>query len=335
MKKNKIFFTFCLLLTFAFCSCGQKSYLDETGCYTSFEKVKKVAKKSNKPILAIFTQEEGEENGGSKYFVQNILENKDFIKYCSKHYELYKMDFSQKSFQKAAINENDTKKQIEQAQEYSNHLQEAIKLVQYIGFSYTPAFYIFTKDGYFVSEVLYTEDALNTVSFCSILDTYLADVESMQHLVDATEKGTDEEKLNAIDAIYEITPQGCQYLLSDFAKKAVEIDGENKTGRIGLYYFYLIDEKATAFYASQDMQNAIKTYLDAAQSGKLEDDYVQQCYYMCAWVLESIGAQSEQDVNQIIDYLNKALSASPNSLYATDIQNAIEYYKTLYANVGS
>lgn len=331
-KKITVFFIGCLLVTTLFSGCSKKAVKDETNCFVSFDQAKAASKKSKKPILAIFTQEEGEQNGGSKYFVDNILLNKEFSKYCDKKYVLYRMDFSMKNFQKTAINDEATEDQQKAAREYADYLQQGVQLAQYVGFSYSPAFFVFTKEGYLVAEVEYTEDSMNVQAFSALLDDYLKQVDYVENLISATNKGTQEEKLNAIDALYSVTPAGGRYFLTPFAQKAFDMDPENKTGRIGVYYFILADEKASKLYLEQDSAGSIQTYIAAAESGMLDSEYVQQCYYMAAWVLESISAM---DTNLILDYLEKAYKAAPDSVYAEEILGGIEYYQTQFSSTAA
>lgn len=319
-----------LLLTCALFSGCKKYSKDETNCYIGFEEVKQAAKKSGKPILVMLTQEEGEQNGGSKYFVENILTNKEFADYCKTSFELYRMDFSTKNIQKTAVNEDASKKEIQQAEQFAEYFQQGVQLATYFGVNYTPAFYILTKDGYFVSEVYYTEDALNVGSFIEILQGYEQQVNYIEGLVSATKNGTVQERITAIDSLYSVTPMAGQFFLGDFARTAVEIDPENTTGVIGKYYFFVADEKASILYKNQDAAGAIQAYIDAAESGKMEPDYVQQCYYMSAWILESI---SSMDSDLLIGYLQKAYDAAPDSLYAENILESIEYYKTQFSSI--
>jgi len=330
MNKKLTVIALALLLTCALFSGCKKYSKDETNCYIGYEEVKQVARKSKKPILIMLTQEEGEQNGGSKYFVENILTNKDFADYCKSNYELYRMDFSTENIQKTAINEEASKKEQEQAEQFAEYFQQGVQLATYFGVSYTPAFYIVTKDGYFVSEVYYTEDALNVSSFTEILDGYLEQVNYVEGLIAATKNGSVQERITAIDSLYTVTPMAGQFFLGDFARMAVELDPKNTTGLIGKYYFFVADEKASVLYKDQDSAGAIQAYVDAAESGNLEPDYVQQCYYMAAWILESI---SSMDSDLLVGYLQKAYDAAPDSQYADNILESIEYYKTQFSSI--
>lgn len=325
MKKRLIVIAIAtLIMAASFVSC-KKYTKDETNCYVGFEEVKKVAHKSKKPILVMITQEEGEMNGGSKYFVDNILINPAFSDYCKDKFELYRMDFSTGNIQKSAIKEDSSKQEQEEAAKYAEYFQQGVQLATYFGIQYTPAFYILTKDGYFVSEVYYTEDSMTETAFTELLEGYREQVNYIESLIAATKKGTISEKINAIDSLYTVTPLAGQFFLGEFAREAVKIDPENSTGLIGKYYFFVADEKASELYRNQDEAGAIQAYLDAAESGKLEPEYKQQCYYMAAWILESVGSM---DINMLIDYLQKAYDAAPDSDYAPDILDAITYYKT-------
>lgn len=315
---------FALLLAFAalFTSCS-KPLMDDSGCFMSMEDAKKAANKSKSNILVIISQEEGEQNGGSSYFVHNILLNENFREYCKDKFQLYRMDYSQKNLLKSRIDENADEKTKKQAELYGDLIQDGMKLTSFLGTNYTPAFYVMTKDGYFVAEVEYTEDSMNVEAFSDLLDSYTSQAKYVQDLINATKKGSKTEKFNAIESLFEVTPLGGRYFLYDFAEKAIALDPDNETGKTGKYHFMVAEQKATDLFQETKYDEAINVFTEVAESGFLEPSSVQSAYYMCAWILETVGAM---DSTLLLDYLHKAYEADPDTPNGQLIKEAIDYY---------
>lgn len=326
MKRTVKIIALLAALAALFTSCS-KPLLDETGCYINLEDAKKAARKAKSNILIIISQEEGEQNGGSSYFVHNILLNENFREYCKDNFELYRMDYSQKNLLKSRIDENADEKAKKQAEQYGDLIQEGMKITSYLGTNYTPAFYIMTKDGYFVAEVEYTEDSMNVDAFSDLLDSYKSQAKYVQDLINATKKGSDTEKFTAIESLFEVTPMPGQYFLYDFAEKAIALDKNNETGKTGKYHFMIAEEKATKLFQETKYDEAINVFAELAESGVLEPESKQSAYYMCAWILESIGSM---DSPLLLDYLHKAYDAAPASENAHLLEEAIEYYSVQF-----
>lgn len=325
--KKALFLTLLAICASFMISCGSPAMKDDSGCFMSMTDAKKAANKAKSNILVIISQEEGEDNGGSAYFVNNILMNENFRNYCKDNFELYRMDYSQKNLLKSRIDENATKKEQELAHKYADFVQEGMMLSQYLEVKYTPAFYIITKDGYLVSEVDYTEDEMNVESFSDLLDSYKSQAKYVQDVVNATKKGSDTERLNAINALFSITPVGGQFLLYDFAQQAVKLDPENKSGTTGKYYYMTMEEKALDFYRDGNVEDAINTLSEAADKKIMGAEFDQQAYYMCAWILESVGAMGSDLIPQ---YLEKAYYSNPTSETAAIIKDALDYYSVQF-----
>ena len=201
---------------------------DEYDCFISMDDAKVEAEKKNLPILVTVTVEESERDGmeaGSKYYLENILGTKEFKDYADNHFVLYRFDFSQKSYEKTVAPENASDKEKAEADKYAQYMKEGYMLASILGVQYTPSIFILTKEGYPVSEVEYFEDSLSADGFIKILETYADKTQFLNDMLSATKKGSNEEKLKAIEALYSTTPDMWQIFLLDLAKQAGAVPG--------------------------------------------------------------------------------------------------------------
>lgn len=303
---------------------------DEYDCFISMDDAKVEAEKKNLPILVTVTVEESERDGmeaGSKYYLENILGTKEFKDYADNHFVLYRFDFSQKSYEKTVAPENASDKEKAEADKYAQYMKEGYMLASILGVQYTPSIFILTKEGYPVSEVEYFEDSLSADGFIKILETYADKTQFLNDMLSATKKGSNEEKLKAIEALYSTTPDMWQIFLLDLAKQAIKLDPDNKSGEMGKYVLAVGEDEAANLYNEQKFQEAAEKYIELAQHKFMTPELAQQCYYMAAWTLASTGSAAP-DV--IMGYLNNAVSVAPDSENTPLIYSFMEYFQSLF-----
>lgn len=322
---KKIIPVFCLVILTLFTSCKDKYRKDAYGCFISYMDAKEEASEKKLPVLAIITQEEGEQGGGSDFFIKNILTNKEFKTYAKDKFILYRMDCSQSTFQKSVFAEDGTDKEKEESLFFSDAIKEGFDLMANLGVDYTPYFAFVLPQGYIVNEINYSEDKMDTKTFCSILDYFYQEVEMNKHLVELIETSdSDSEKLTSIEALYETTPVKFRGSLIDLARLAVSLDPENKTGKMGKYLFSIADTDASELCINQqDYEGAIKKYMDLLDTGYLSNEEKIQCYYMSAYVLERFGSIDDP---RLLEYLKKALELNPEEEMKLYLENGIEYF---------
>lgn len=330
MKKGYLVLVSVFLALF-FTSCNNY-HIDEYGCFVSLEEAKQEAAKKNLPVLAIITQEEGEAGGGSMFFLKNILSTSSFRKSAKNKFVLYRMDCSQKTFQKSAIVEEGSAKEKEQSLFYSDAISQGFELIASLAVEYTPFFAFLLPQGYIVNEIEYDEEKMDVQKFGAILDYYYEEAKMSAHLVDLIENAqTDSEKFTSIESLYETTPVKFHSSLINLARLAVKLDPENKTGKIGKYVYDIADSDASELCVlKQDYEGAIKIYLDAADNSWLSNDEKIQCYYMAAYIIERYLSIDDP---RIIEYMNKALELNPQDELRAYLENGIEYFQNTVKSV--
>jgi len=321
-----------LIICLIFAGCSKGYHIDEYGCYVSYSEAQKEALKKKLPILAIITQEEGEQGGGSAFFLKNILSSKEFKNQAKDKFVLYRMDCSQKTFQKSVIVEDGTKAQKEENQFYSDAIGEGFELIATLAVEYTPFFAFILPQGYVVNEISYDEDKMDAQKFGAILDYYYEETKMSSHLVELIENASsDSEKFTSIESLYETTPVKFHSSLIDLARLAVTLDPENKTGKIGKYVYMIADSEASELCVqSHDYEAAVKKYLDIAESDWLSKDEKIHCYYMAAYILERFVSIDDP---RLLEYLNKALSLNPDDDLKLFLENGLEYFQNTVKTV--
>ena len=152
-------------------------------------------------------------------------------------------------------------------------------------------------------------------------------VSQMKEFIAAIQKGSKQEKLAAIDNLYENTEIIYRVFLADLIDKYVEMDKDNESGLLSKYLFAQADANASNLYMSGDLLGATKSYVDICSNPNLEADYKQQAYYMAAYIM------SISDYATILDYLNLSIKANPESESVDSINQVIEYLKSMISQM--
>ena len=149
-----------------------------------------------------------------------------------------------------------------------------------------------------------------------------------ENVLKSTSEGKKEEKLDAIQRLFEITPVEYHHLLSSKAQEFVALDKNNETGNAGTYVMNLANSKAVEAFINQDPKTASDEFAKAAEHKYLLPEQKQQCYYTAGYLLAQSGTD---DIAVVVQLLQKAFDAAPESLYAPQIQQMI----TIMQNTGT
>lgn len=321
MKKLTLFGLF-LLASLCLVSCGKKAFKDEYDCFLDMDEAREDARKNKKDILVFITSEG--DDFISQAFMEDVVNTQDFDEQIGKDYTVYHVDFSQKSYEKTVVAPTATKKEQKIAARYDDLLQTGYQFAVILEVGYTPAIFRLTADGYIVSEIDYDSEILNVNDFKNLLSTYDDQSKNIKALFDATKKGSNLDKARAIDTFYNAIDPKYQTFLLDLVSKIPELDKNDETGLLSHYIFLTANQKAVKVYANGDIYGAVQEYLQASENPHVKDADKQDCYYMAAYILSSSGSE---DYSVIVNYLQKALDAAPESDHASDIKDALEYYK--------
>lgn len=325
MKKIARAFLFVALLSSALTllSCKKKQvYKDECECFLDFEDAKTFAKKADQNILLLVTSRG--DDYISQQFIDDVLMSESFQNSIALEYVVCHFDFSQYSYEKTVVPEDATKEEKEHITHYAELMQAGYQKAVLLDCQYTPAIFLFTKEGFVISEVDYTDEILTVEDFSALLSEYDDVAAHFEELVDATKKGSNIEKVRAIDKLNNETPEKYRSMLIDLTKTIPDLDKNNESGLCSKYIVDAAEVKAIELYSKGDIAGAVQSYVSACDNKFIEPEEKQECYYMAAYLLASTGSD---DYQVILSYLNSALAACPDGDKVQYINSAMEYYK--------
>jgi len=314
--KNKIKFALVLLVfSLLLVSCGKKSEVNENGCFISMDAASENAKKNKQDILLIVTT--GEDDIASKAFVDNVLAAPDFKKEIASKYSTVNFDFSEASYQKTVVKEDATADEQKAAETYADLMYKNARVASMLNVQAAPAVYLFTKEKYFITEIVFDNDVANVGEFAEMVAQWSDLSTSVNEMVRATEKGTVSERVQAIDTLFEATDTGYKVFLSDLIDKVIELDKKNESGYLSKYILAKANSKASDFFLDGKTTEAVLCFVEAAKQQYVEPIHVQQLYYMAAYILAMSGST---DYKTMLEYLQSSIDAAPDSETVTGIQ---------------
>lgn len=314
MKKFYTLFL-SLLVLISFISCGKKSNVSENGCFNTLDDASESAKKNKQNILLIVTT--GEDDIASKSFIENVLSAPDFKKEISTKYATVNFDFSEASYQKTVVKEDATKEEQSAAEAYADLMYENARVASLLNIQAAPAVFLFTKEKYFITEIVFEKDVSNVSEFYSLISREDDLAATINEMVRATEKGSVADRVIAIDVLFESTDSVYKSFLGDLIDKVVELDKKNESGLLSKYILAKANTKASDFFMEGKIPEAVVCFTEAAKQQYVEPIHVQQLYYMAAYILAMSGST---DYTSMLDYLQKSLDAAPESETAAGIE---------------
>jgi hypothetical protein len=303
---------------------------DEFGWYHDYDTAKKLALKENKSIL-LLVSETGEDKD-SKTLKDTVLNTKKFTDSARKDFVLVNIDVTQTEYKKTVAAENATEKEQKSADDNAAKFKRNMQILSLYRTQMTPAVYVSTKDGYFVSYIVYDASVNTPDAYLKMLADKTDDIKKVNDLAAAAEKNTGVGKVKAIDALYEATDQNYRDFLVDIYREVPDLDKKNESGLVSKYVLATANSDAIELYSKGDYPGAAKIFADAAAGGKLNKDDEQQSYYTAGYLLGSVGSQ---DYTTIIAYLQAAYNADPESEHAPSIQQTIDYVKSMESAAGN
>ena len=187
--------------------------------------------------------------------------------------------------------------------------------------SQTPSVYVLSKESYVLASFVYEEENASPADFRQLLKEHTVSYDAMQALIKGTKKGKPLDRVLAIDALYEATAPEYRVFLADPIDSVIKLDKKNESGILGKYIYAAADAKAVNAINQGNVNDAVQSYINAAENPLLEPELKQQSYYIAAYLCSMTGSA---DASVITDYLQKAIDAAPESEEVASIQKIME-----------
>lgn len=312
MKKLKTIFkiltaAMALAGAVSFTSCSQ-TQKDENGCFIDIDEAAKFAEKKNQDIMVIVTMD-GDDSASSD-FLDKVVRDSQFKNDIATKFAVVCMDFSQKTYQTTIADENASKKEKKSAEAKSNLVQKNMLYAGKLNATQTPVVYILSKEQYIITGLFYDDENRSYDGFKTLISEKNELIEEMHKMILQTKLGTAEEKIAAIDALYEKTSPDYRFLLLDLLDSVKKLDPTNKTGLLGKFIYNAGLARADTAIVAGDAKAAIQAYLDVTNEEFVSGEMKQQAMYTVAYMTSMTGFE---DVSAVISYLEKAIEFAPES----------------------
>ena len=334
MKKILKLFAVLLMSSVIFAGCSKKEEnqvrkpsenIDSSTWVDNLIDGKAAASKENKKIFLFFS---GDDQDKSSAELKEKIFNRDgFISEMTKNYVLVNLDFSNSLFDKAAAEPTASEEEKAEAAKLWVKLEENMRDAGLYNIQVTPSYYILTKEGYVIKQMVF-ENKPESVEDCFAgYDPLVEEIAEYENTISAARSGKTEDRLAAINRLFEKTDPQLRYLLADFCSDYIKLDKKNSTGMVGSYVVALANSNAVQHYLDQDPLAASEEFATAAKSKFLEPEQKQQCFYTAAYLFASSGTD---DAVKVKDYLQKAYDVAPDSEYAESILSMMRMMEEKY-----
>lgn len=290
---------------------------------------KAAAEKEGKKIFLFFS---GDDQDQSSAELKGKIFNLDgFISEMTKKYVLVNLDFSNSLFDKASADPLASEEEKAEAAALWVKLEENMRDAGLYNIQGTPAFFVLTKEGYAIKEVIFEQKPQTVDEVLKTLDLLADEIAEYDNLLASARSGKTDDRLAAINRLFEKTEPQLRYLLSDFCEEYIKLDKKNSTGMVGTYVIALANSRAVQHYFDQDPLAASEEFANAAKSKFLTPEEKQQVLYTAGYLYANSGTD---DAAKIKDYLKKAYDAAPESAYAESILSMIRMLEADFADSG-
>ena len=309
--------SFIVFITLLLVSCARPAR-DSYGCYRDFESavMSGTASGSGRNIIVIATMEGSDEQSGE--FLQKVVRDSGFSA-VTEQYSVVLMDFSKKAYDATVAADAEDKKAVKIAAQNEEILNRNILTAKLLNISTTPSFYLLSKEGCFITNVDYIDEINSPQEFLNLLSSYQEKAETVNALIARCSSASSQEKLQAIEELYDSTESLYRPFLLDFITKAIKL-ASSDVNKKSKFLLARTDAQSTRAFLGGNADAAVSGYVNLAAEKNLTAEARQQAWYMAAYLLAMSDA-SQYEV--IITYLQNAVEAAPESADAASIQRAI------------
>lgn len=269
---------------------------------------KAAAAKENKKIFLFFSGDD--QDSASLQFKDAVFNTSEFISEMTAKYVLVNLDYSNSRIDAAQANPDATDEEKAAATELMVKIEESMKDASRYNLQSTPSFYILSKEGYVITEIIFPEVIADMEGFKAVYETKLEEIAVFENALASARSGKKEDRLAAINKLMEITDPQHRYLLVDVCNDYIKLDKKNETGMVGNFLVLVANANAMEHYLNEEPLKASNEFAKVAESKYLSPSDKQQCYYTAGY-LYSISGNDDYDV--VHDFLQKAYDADPNT----------------------
>jgi len=299
MKKTFIFIA-NILLAISLLSCGKK--IDSSVWLNNFEDAKKAARAENKRIFVFFSDDEGD--GKSAKLKENLFNKEEFIKNYTEKYVLVNLDFSSS-----------------RADSYADDFARDARLLESYDADEIPFFFVLSKEGYFISQLVF-EDYYDLDTARITFDEAEEEIKDFEDKLAKTKIGSVEERLNAIDELFNATDVSQITHLKDLSEQVLKLDKKNEYGFYINHAISLAYTNAQEFILDGNEEKGSEVFEKLSHDKNFNNDDKQMALYTAGYMLIQVGSTNYE---KILGYFRQAYEIDPESESGQGIKTAMDF----------
>lgn len=310
---------FTIITAAFFISCGKKSAVDANGCYNDIDEAVIAAEKNNQDLMIIITMEKTDDS--SEDFLNKVVRVPAFKKDIASKYTVALMDFSQSSYEATVVKEDSDEAAKKTAEKLADILQRNTKYAMKLNIEETPVIFILSKEQYLITGLFYDDENRSLDGFKALLDEKSSIIDSMHKMIYQTKIGNSDEKVQAINELYEATNPNYRYMLLELLDSVKKLDPSDKSGLLGKYMYATAEAKSAIAAINGDVKASVQAFIDIENEEAIAPELRQQGLYTAAYMC-SVSGLEEPSV--IVGYLERAVKLAPESDDAAAIRRVIQ-----------
>ncbi|MCR4789947.1 MAG: thioredoxin family protein [Treponemataceae bacterium] len=308
MKKTISIVSIILLITSLLVFTGCSTSSEETPWLTSWADAIQKADETEKNILIFFSRVGSDEKSQeiNEAFAKPKFKNK-----IAKNYVLLNIDF--------LANPDEM--------EYDD-LMAAYELANKFSIQALPAIILATPEAYVIGSVVNDEINQSPSAIFKKINSYKKNSTNVTKLRKELAEVEEDKQIYTVDKLISNLDPSYRYLELDLLGLIKEKDPENELGIYNKYLLSFAYVDALGEFNKGNAQSAIDIFLKVAESEGISKADCQEAYQTAAYLLANTGIGTPE---VIIEYLQKAIDANPNSKEVSSIKKTIEYLNEMMA----
>nr|QGT51527.1 lipoprotein [uncultured Spirochaetaceae bacterium] len=300
MKKFLFAISIAIFFAMVLAGCSKNSTKDEFGIFHDLDETISAAEKSDKKILLVFTKLDS--GGFNETLVNQVLHAQDYQEKLGAEFETCQIDFSKEDFSSEKNSRSGNSSRKKSAKKTKAQIERNMRATVIYGVETPPTVMILSPQGYVISSITYLS-CINVTEFSNIVEVEREKIDAMEKLVSAVKSANGQEKISAIDLLYENTHTNYRYQLRELCDEVVRLDKKNESGLVGKYLLARAATEAMDCYLERKPEKAAECYTKYVSSQFLSVEQKQQCYYAAAYITGNERPSVEVS-EKILGYLN-------------------------------
>lgn len=294
---------------------------------SDYTEAQALAQKGGKKIFLLFTAD-NPDDAEALEVRKNVFDSPELTKAIKKTYVSVNIDFSEARYTAAEASGDADEKQTASAAEAARLLERDNGVAQKYSVEAVPVIYLLTNDGYVLGVIDVDPEVKTAAALLALLDAQAEQADKIAALIALVGTAEGDDKVRAIGDLFDATDQRYRALLLDHMRTALALDNDNSTGVIGKFVFISAYYDAIDSLTAGDLPGGLEKLRTAAANPALAPPEKQEALY---WIANFAAQTGLGTRDEVLDYLQQAFDAAPDSEAAPYILQVIDQVKAMPA----